>query len=115
MNKKEILEKLDSLKNSRNEDYIDEIEYHCNSDDITIEKLEDLAHEMANSMTSIYTSDLFKWLADDVSNLYIVNNAVAEFGMDTEDKDFDITNVIQLGQYKYHYDNIINIIRDLED
>ena len=59
----------------------------------------DMTSELANSKVDIYNYDLRKWSVD---NYNYIEDAISEFGVDTENPDFH--KMIQSGQY-YAYSN----------
>lgn len=46
----------------------------------TIDDIEEIRHELVESYIDIYTSDLTKWLANRVSNVYYLTEALEEHG-----------------------------------
>lgn len=74
----------------------------------TIDDVEEYRAEIVDGEVDFSNYSLYQWLAD--NNQEYVNEAVSEFGI--ESKDFDITKLVQMGQYK-HIDNIYTCIVNL--
>jgi hypothetical protein len=98
-------------------DFLSSILDYCDND---IDNLTDLIlnddpngyiHEIADNNVDIYNYDLVKWVADDLNNAYIVNDAIKEYGADLNN--FDLFKVIAIGQYKSYSDEINNLIYDI--
>ena len=73
-----------------------------------MDDIEEFRGEIVDSEVDFSDYKLFQWLAD--NNQEYVNEAVQEFGI--ESKDFDITKIVKMGQYK-HIDNIYSSIVNL--
>lgn len=77
-------------------------EYEVN----TIDDLEDVRHEIVDGYVDIYTSDLTKWLHDDIHNVEYLNDVMENY----EPKDG--YQLLSMAQYQA-YDNIMTCIVDL--
>jgi hypothetical protein len=82
--------------------------------DDTINDRNDFIHQIADSKVDIYYYDLAQWLATSNNNGFIVNDAVNEFGLDTT-KEFDIFKTISLGQYKFYYDELHELVGKIQN
>lgn len=92
---KEMLEeRKEDLKGRMNDLSVD---FASDYDITTSAYLSDLFNEYADSQIYIYYSDLFEWCKD---NYEYVEEAVAEFGVDS--KNFDFIGIIRSGQFLYN-------------
>jgi hypothetical protein len=66
-----------------------------------IDALEDSLHELADATVDIYNQGLTEWLASDINNAFDVDEAINEYGWDSER---GIFGAIAMGQYKQNYD-----------
>lgn len=124
MTKKDITtyykDQLDDLINNSNynDDQKDLIQRLTDYDDDLIEDLiffDDkncLLHEIADNMVDIYHADRFKWLSHDTyTRSSIIEDAVTEYGYDFNN--FNLSDIIALGQFKFYFDLLNDLINDL--
>ncbi len=103
--------------NDLDKDLLSDILDYCQNDDDlddTIEDRNDFIHQIADAKVDIYYYDLAQWLATSNNNGFIVNDAVNEFGFDTT-KEFDIFKAIALGQYKFYYDELHELVGKIQN
>lgn len=58
--------------------YLCILENLLNYDINSIDDIDDIRHELIDSMVSIYTHDLTEWLHSDISNVYYLDIAITE-------------------------------------
>lgn len=98
---KDLLERL----NEYDGDAIDSAIFHHDSNGII--------HEIADSCIDIYHADRLKWLSDNYNNASYVEDAVAEYGYNFDN--FNLSDLIALGQFKYYFDLLNDLISDLRN
>lgn len=126
MTKKDITtyykDQLNDLINSNkyNGDQNDLINRICDYDGDLIEDLifyddkNGLLHEIADNCVDIYHADRFKWLNyDTYTRSSIIEDAVIEYGYDF--KNFSLSDIIALGQFKFYFDLLNDLISDLRN
>lgn len=64
--------------------------------------IDDIINEIADNNTDIYYGALIKWLEDDCYASDYIEQAVQEFGIDTQN--FNFMRLIQQGQYQKNYE-----------
>lgn len=64
--------------------------------------IDDIINEIADNNTDIYYDALIKWLQDDCYASDYIEQAVQEFGIDTQN--FNFMRLIQQGQYQKNYE-----------
>lgn len=69
-------------------------------------------HEIADAAVDIYHNERFKWLAKDFNNAEYIEDAIKEYGYNFDN--FDLSDIIALGQFKYYYDALNGLIDDLK-
>lgn len=72
-----------------------------------------IIHEIADNCVDIYHADRFKWLSDNYNNASYVEDAVSEYGYNFDK--FNLSDLIALGQFKYNFDMLNDLIKDLND
>jgi len=72
-----------------------------------------IIHEIADNCVDIYHADRFKWLSDNYNNSNYIEEAVAEIGYNFDN--FNLSDLIALGQFKYYFDMLQDLINDLND
>lgn len=70
-----------------------------------------IVHEIADSSVDIYHADRFKWLCADYNNSNYVDDAVIEYGYNFNN--FNLSDLIALGQFKYYFDMLNELINEL--
>jgi hypothetical protein len=70
----------------------------------------DIISELANSKVNIYYYDLRKWSVDNYS---YIEDAIQEFGVDTENPDFH--KMIQSGQYYAYSNEFYTLVSEFKD
>lgn len=98
MNKKELIEMLEERKEDLKGGMNDlSVDFSSDYDLQTSSYFCDLFTEYADSQVDIYTSDLFEWAK---YNYEYIEEAVAEFGIDS--RNFDFLGVLKSGQFLYN-------------
>ena len=72
--------------------------------------IDDVISELADSDVNIYTKDLLDWLASDLNNIYLVEEAIKEFGWTG-----DLIKAIQLGQYKRNEEFLFDALEIIKE
>ena len=70
----------------------------------------DMISELADSKVDIYYYDLRKWSVD---NYNYIEDAISEFGVDTENPDFH--KMIQSGQYLAYSNEFYTLVSEFKD
>lgn len=71
-----------------------------------------LLHEITDGCVDIYHADRFKWLSyDTYTRSSIIEDAVTEYGFNFDN--FNLSDLIALGQFKYYFDLLNDLISDL--
>lgn len=70
----------------------------------------DMISELADSKVDIYNYDLRKWSVD---NYGYIEDAIQEFGVDTENPDFH--KMIQCGQYYAYSNEFYTLVQEFKD
>jgi|SRR3990167_2141750 len=89
---------------SQSIDYIQTLEDDLS--DYDLEGFGDARHEFIDGLVNPYNNDLLKWLSSHLSNASYVEEAVEEFGLDTNN--FNFWNLLQQGQYR-HIEDVLSI------
>ena len=104
MEKYNIIELIKEIKERNKNNKID-ISSFC--DYSNCDYIDDVIHELADSNTDVYCSDLFDWLKDNYS---YVDDAINEFGLPENPS---IINQIQMGQYFQNNEEIYDNLDDM--
>ena len=72
--------------------------------------IRDIIDEIADDNTSCYNSDLLNWLSNNLANAYYIEQAVKEYGIDSEN--FDFYRLIRQGQFMQNYEDLHKHLND---
>ena len=112
----EALERLYEYYNSREFNKYEEriilsfIDYFKNNDDSETISNDDI-FEIVDSNVDIYYDDLLDWLSYDLNNVYYVEDAFNEYGVDGE---FDFFKVVAIGQFKFLEEIAYDILNECD-
>lgn len=70
----------------------------------------DIMFEIADNHVDLYNHDLLKWLSDNLTNAYYIEQAVNEYGIDS--KNFDFYRLIQQGEFMQNYEDLQEHLND---
>ena len=72
--------------------------------------ISDIIDEIADNNTSCYNSDLLNWLSNNLANAGYIEQAVSEYGIDSQN--FDFYRLIAQGQYMQNLEDLHEHLED---
>lgn len=89
--------------------YLCILENLLNYDIENIDDIDDIRHELVDSMVDIYTYDLTEWLHSDNSNVYYLDKAINEYGCKNG---FELLATAQYIAIDEVFEYVFNLLKD---
>jgi len=89
--------------------YLCILENLLNYDINSVDDIDDIRHELIDSMVCLYTHDLTEWLHSDISNVYYLDIAINEYGCKSG---FELLATAQYISIDEVFEYVFDLLRD---